>query len=93
MQNLCKLVSKQVTKCKHFANRVVYKSLWNILSSGLLVNKKKYFAIGKKLFTSGLQANKTLCKWISSGLQVVHKPLASYLLASKPMQALSKLVC
>ena len=34
-----------------------------------------------------------VCKWLASGLQVVHKPFASGLLASKPIQTLSKLDC
>ena len=55
--------------------------------------KEKSFASGQKPFASGLQVKKTLCKWSASGLQVVHTPFACGLLASKPMQTLSKLVC
>ena len=56
-------------------------------------SKAKSFASGKKPFASGLQVNKAHCKWFASGSQVVHKLFASGLLASKPMQSLSKLVC
>ena len=58
-----------------------------------LASGPKPFAIGRKPFVSGLQVKKTLHKWFASGLQVIHKPFASGLLASKPMQTLSKLVC
>ena len=55
--------------------------------------KSKSFANGQKPFGKGLQETKTLCKWFASDLQVFHKPFASSLLASKPMQTFSKLVC
>ena len=45
-----------------------------------------------KPFARGLQVMKTILKWLTSGLQVVQKLLASGLLASKPMQALQTLV-
>ena len=35
---------------------------------------------------------RTILKWLTSGLQVVQKLLASGLLASKPMQSLQTLV-
>ena len=55
--------------------------------------KEKSFASGQKPFASGLQVKKTLRKWFASDLQIVHKPFVSCLLASKPMQTLSKFVC
>ena len=59
----------------------------------VLASKEKCFVSGQKPFASGSQVKKTLRKWFASGLQVVHKPFASGLLASKPMETLSKLVC
>ena len=57
------------------------------------LSKAKSFASGQKPCTSGLQVNKTLRKWLASDLQVVQNFFAIGLLASKPMQILSKLVC
>ena len=58
----------------------------------LFASKGKSFESGQKLFASGLQLKKTFCKWFPSGAQVVQKPIASGLLASKPMQTLSNLI-
>ena len=54
-------------------------------------SKEKSFASSQKPFACGLQVKKTLQKSFASGLQVVYKPFAGGLLASKPIQTLSKL--
>ena len=59
----------------------------------VLASEEKSFESGQNPFASGSQVKKTLHKWFASGLQVAHKPFASCLLASQPMQTLSKLVC
>ena len=61
--------------------------------SKVIASKEISFVSGQKPFASGLQVKKTHCKWFASGLQVVHKPFASGLLANKSLQTLSKLVC
>ena len=84
IQTRCKLVKQHVPKCEHFASLFVCRCF---------TSKAKSFASRQKTFASDLQVKKTLCKWFPCGLQVVHKHFANCLLASKPMQIHSKLVC
>ena len=84
MQTLCRLGSLQATKCKHFTNSF-FLLLLQIIVNFLIkwqASKAKYFERGQKPFASGFQVKNTLCKWLASGLQVVHKPFASDLLAT-----------